>query len=336
MAITRLHRQTAEPQVPSVPVVRRTISTEIKATGVVRPMTGALVRVGPRVSGIVRMLAVRVGDRVSKGQLLAELDDRELIARHNEARAALKLAEANLAFASAELVRKQALAMVGLLARNDLDLATNAAAVAEQEVGRAQATLDYAATQLTYARVEAPIDGVVSSVSTQEGETVAASFSTPTFVTLLDLNRLEVWAYVDETDIGRVRIGQPAAFTVDTYGSDAFDGRVTEIYPQAEVRDNVVDYITVLRFRQVRERPLRPEMTTSVRIAIDARRDVLTIPLTAVRRQDQRPFVWRRRAGAADRVAVTLGLRDNAYWEVRSGLGEGDQVLTSDPTTPTE
>ncbi len=90
--------------------------------------------------------------------------------------------------------------------------------------------------------------GVVASVSTQEGETVAASFAAPTFVTLLDLARLEVWAYVDETDIGRIHRGQDATFTVDTYGDDEFAGRVTAIYPQAEIRDNVVNYVAVIRF----------------------------------------------------------------------------------------
>jgi HlyD family secretion protein len=330
-AYTTVRRPDDTPVVDSVRVTRRTIATEVKATGVIRPMTGAQVRVGPRVSGIVRTLSVRVGDRVSRGQLLAELDDRELVARHQEALASLNLAKANFAFTTAELRRKQALSDGGLLARNDLDLAQNAAAVAEQEVGRAQALLEYAATQLTYSRVEAPISGVVASVATQEGETVAASFATPTFVTLLDLNRLEVWAYVDETDIGRVRIGQPATFTVDTYGSDPFEARVTEIYPQAEVRDNVVDYVTVLRFRALRDRPLRPEMTTSVRIAIAASQDVLAVPLKALHREKQQPYVWRRRAGAVTRVPVTLGLKDNSYWEVRAGLDEGDEILTGAP-----
>ena len=325
-----LWRQTSSPVAPAVEtiqVARRTIATDVRATGVVRPMTGAQVRVGPRVSGIVRTLAVRVGDRVAKGQLLAELDDRELVARHREALAALDLARANLELAAATLARRRTLADGGLISRNDLDVAANANAVAQQEVGRAAAAADYAATQLTYARIEAPIDGVVASVSTQEGETVAASFSTPTFVTLLDLNRLEVWAYIDETDIGRVRVGQAATFTVDTYGADTFTGRVTEIYPQAEIRNNVVNYVTVLRFERVAGRQLRPEMTTAVRIAIDARDDALVVPIRAVRRAGQETFVLRRRGTIVARVAVSLGLKDGTHYEVRTGLDEGDEVV---------
>ena len=148
-----------------------------------------------------------------------------------------------------------------------------------------EAVLDYAETQVAYARVDAPIAGTVASVSTQEGETVAASFATPTFVTLLDLNRLEVWAYVDETDIGRIRVGQNVRFTVDTYGSEGFTGHVSEIYPQPEIRDNVVDYVTVVRFRAPAGRSLRPEMTTAVRIATEEARNVLTVPLKAVHRE---------------------------------------------------
>jgi HlyD family secretion protein len=238
----------------------------VKATGVIKPMIGAEVRVGSRISGVVRRLYVKIGDRVEKGQLLAELDDRDLVARRRETLAALQLAEANLQYARADLARKRELRASALLAPSDLELAQRAYAVAEQQRDGARASLEVATTQLGYGRIVAPIDGVVASVSTQEGETVAASFSTPTFVTLLDLGRLEVWAYVDETDIGRIRTGMPATFTVDTYGSTDFAGEVTAIYPKAEIRDNVVNYVTVIRFETPPDKVLRPDMTTTVRI----------------------------------------------------------------------
>jgi RND family efflux transporter MFP subunit len=240
----------------------------VKATGVIKPMIGAEVRVGSRISGVVRRLYVKIGDRVEKGQLLAELDDRDLMAQRREALAAVQLAEANLEYAKADLARKRELRASALLAPSELDLAQRAFAVAEQQRDGARASLEFAATQLGYGRIVAPIAGVVASVSTQEGETVAASFSTPQFVTLLDLSRLEVWAYVDETDIGRIRVGQPATFTVDTYGSTEFAGEVTAIYPKAEIRDNVVNYVTVVRFRTPPDKVLRPDMTTTVRIGV--------------------------------------------------------------------
>lgn len=255
----------AAPATPP-PVKHRPADPVVKASGVIKPMIGAEVRVGSRISGVVRRLYVRVGDSVRSGQALAELDDRDLVARRNEAQAQLDQAFANADYARADLRRKKELKAGGLLADADLDVAARAFHVADQQVAGARANLAYAATQVGYARVDAPISGVVASVSTQEGETVAASFATPTFVTLVDLARLEVWAYVDETDIGRIRIGQPARFTVDTYGDEEFEGRITAIYPKPEIRDNVVNYITVIRFDPPKDRTLRPEMTTTVRI----------------------------------------------------------------------
>lgn len=321
-----------------VRVARRDIGRVVKATGVVKPMIGAEVRVGSRVSGVVKRLFVRIGDRVEKGQLLAELDDRELVARRDQAAAALAVSLATLDYAKADLERKHTLSASRLIAPSDLDLARQAHSVAEQQSKAARASLDDAATQLGYARIVAPIAGVVASVSTQEGETVAASFATPTFVTLLNLARLEVWAYVDETDIGRIQRGQPARFTVDTYGDHEFDGRVTAIYPQAEIRDNVVNYITVVRFEPPRDRILRPEMTTTVRVSLERHEHVLALPLRAVRREGGRTFVWCPRPGGPDssseggieRRWITTGSQDESHWEIVDGLHEGDEVLVGE------
>lgn len=313
-----------------VRVARRDIGYIVKATGMIKPRVGAEVRVGSRASGVVKRLYVRIGDRVTKGQLLAELDDRDLIARRHEAAAALQQADVNLSYARTDLQRTRELSAAGVLSRSDLDLAERAAAVAEQQVTGAQASLAYATTQLAYARIIAPIAGVVASVSTQEGETVAANFAAPTFVTLLDLSRLEVWAYVDETDIGRIDIGQQARFTVDTYSDHEFEGRITAVYPKAEIRDNVVNYVTVVRFEPPRDRTLRPEMTTTVQIALDTRENVLALPIRAVRRDGGRAFVLSRRGNAVERRLVTTGSRDESYWEIVDGLHEGDEVLVGD------
>ncbi len=239
----------------------------VKASGVIKPQVGAEVRVGSQLSGVVRRLHVQVGDTVAAGQRLAELDDRELLALHAKAVADHRLARAELRYAAANLERQRAIAAARAISADALDMAERAHAVAEQQVASAQATVDYAQIQLDRAVITAPIGGVVASVATQEGETVSASFSAPTFVTLIDLRRLEVWAYVDETDIGRIEPGQHATFTVDTYGAEEFSGVVTAIYPKAEIRDNVVDYIVVLRFEPRAGRTLRPEMTAIIRIA---------------------------------------------------------------------
>jgi HlyD family secretion protein len=314
---------------------RRDIGSVVKATGVIKPMSGAEVKVGSRASGVVERLFVRIGDAVKRGQILAELDTRELRARHGQAAAALESARASSSYAKADLQRKRELAAARLIAPSDLDLAERAYAVAEQQGKEAEANLEYARTQLGYGRICAPIAGIVASVSTEEGETVAASFAAPTFVTLLDLARLEVWAYVDETDIGRIQIGQKAHFTVDTYPDQDFEGRVTAIYPQAELRDNVVNYVTVVRFDPPRDRTLRPEMTTAVKVALESHEHVLAVPRRAVRRDGSRAFVLSPRGDETVRVWVTTGSRDESHWEIVSGLREGDPVLVGDVATAT-
>ena len=312
-------------------VTRRTIGSFVKATGVVKPRIGAEVKVGSRVSGVVARLHVQIGDKVARGQLLAELETRELAARRDQAQAALAAADATLQYERSDLTRKRALGAAELLSAADLDVAERSRGVAEQQHAEAAANLDYARTQLGYSRITAPIAGIVASVATQEGETVAASLAAPTFVTLVDLARLEVWAYVDETDIGRIGKGQTARFTVDTYPDHEFAGRVTAVYPQAEIRDNVVNYVTVVTFDPPRDRTLRPEMTTTVRIAIETRENVLALPRRAVRRDQGRAFVL---TPAGEKRTVTVGSRDETYTEIVDGLHEGDEVLLGETGVP--
>jgi macrolide-specific efflux system membrane fusion protein len=331
--VRRTHSQDDLHGVEVVRVTRRDVGSMVKATGVIKPMVGAEVRVGSSASGVVRRLYVRIGDAAEKGQLLAELDDRDLIARRDAAAAAVELSQANLDYARADLRRKRDLGAAQVIAASDLDLAQQAYSVAEQQYNQAQANLKDANVQLSYARIFAPIAGVVESVTTHEGETVASSFSAPTFVTLLDLARLEVWAYVDETDIGRIKIGQKTSFTVDTYGDHSFEGRITAVHPQAEIRDNVVDYVVVVRFESARVYILRPEMTTTVRIALERHPSALVLPLRAVRRGGDRQFVICRQGERTERRWVTTGIRDDSYWEIVNGLREGDEVLVGDPKT---
>ena len=241
------------------------------------------------------------------------------------------MAQANLDYAQVDFHRKQQLNEAHIISRSDLDVAQKALAVAEQQRDQARATLANSTTQLGFTQIVAPISGVVSTVATQEGETVAASFAAPTFVTLLDLSKLEVWSYVDETDIGRIRIGQRARFTVDTYGDHEFNGVVSSIHPKAEIRDNVVDYVVVLRFTPPRGFVLRPEMTTTVNIDLERRTNVLAVPIRAVRREGSRAFLLCRDHDATQRHWVTTGMRDDNYWEIVTGLHDGDEVLINEP-----
>jgi multidrug efflux pump subunit AcrA (membrane-fusion protein) len=134
-------------------------------------------------------------------------------------------------------------------------------------------------------------------------------------------------------DIGRIRIGQNAAFTVDTYGDHEFEGRVSDIYPEPQIRNNVVDYVTVVRFKPPQQYTLRPEMTTTVNIDLARHNGVLALPLRAIRSEGGREYVMCKRSGTIQRIWVTTGIRDDSYWEITSGLQEGDQVVIGEAKT---
>jgi macrolide-specific efflux system membrane fusion protein len=321
---------------PTTAVTRRDIGSTVLATGIIKPMVGAEVRVGSRVSGIVKKLYVNVGDAVREGTLLAEIDPTEFEARVRQAEADLEVARANLEFAVLDENRQKELLGQQLVSQNVADTAERGHDVAEAEVKQAEANLEYARIQLEYTKIRAPISGVVASVSTQEGETVAASFASPTFVTIIDLDRLEVWAYVDETDIGRIQNGQKAEFTVDTYSDVDFEGRVLAVYPSAEIQDNVVNYVTIVRIADDRGRILRPEMTTTVNIFLEERENVLTVPNRAVRRERGRRFVYVLEGREPVERWVKVGWKDGDYTEIVEGLEEGENVILGEVASSPE
>jgi macrolide-specific efflux system membrane fusion protein len=264
---------------------------------------------------------------VPAGFLLAELDPTEFEARLNQAAAQLETAVVEKNFTARELSRASQMLEETVITQAEYDAAERAADMAAAQVNQAEAALESAEIQLGYTRITAPIGGVVASVSTQVGETVAASFASPTFVTIIDLDRLEVWAYVDETDIGRVEVGQPATFTVDTYMGTDFTGTVTAIQPAAEIVDNVVNYVTLIDIGPTNGKTLRPEMTTTVNIQLDGREDVLTIPNGAVRRDAEGVYAYVPDSDGVTRRAIRTGYRGNAFTEVLDGLEEGDAVI---------
>ena len=204
---------------------------------------------------------------------------------------------------------------------------------AEAEVARARAALQSARVDRSFAIITAPISGVVASVATQEGETVAAGLNAPTFVTILDLDRLQVNAYVDEVDIGKVAVGQAASFSVDAYPSQEFEGKVTAVYPNATIQDNVVKYVVAVSIASDTARRLRPEMTASVRIRLEPR-SVLAIPVRAVGRDSGRSQVFLPANGRLEQRTVRLGWRDGAWTEVLDGLREGERILLDPPLVP--
>jgi len=308
-------------------VTRSDIGSSVMAKGIIKPKVGAEVRIGSRASGTVTNLYVNIGDYVTKGTLLAELDDAELKAQCIKSQANLCNAEVNLKYAEIDFQRRKNLKEKEFISQQVLDDAQKAYELANARVLQEKANLDFANIQLSYTRIYASLSGVISSVSTQKGETVSAIISTPTFVTIIDLDRLEVWAYVDETDIGRIEEGQSAKFTVDTYPDTEFSGTVRTIYPQAEILNNVVNYIVLIEIDKNKSKILRPEMTTSINIFMQTHGNVLSIPNKALKRNGNKNVVYVLEHNQAVEREVIVGLRGKYQSEIINGIKENEVVV---------
>jgi RND family efflux transporter MFP subunit len=302
---------------------------EVASTGTVRLSAGARVAVGAQVSGVVRSLPVRQGSPVRRGDLIAQLDDREVLARLSEADARLDEVRSIAEQAERDRRRTEKLAESGGVSPQELETITATAAGAVARLEQAKAERALARLQLEHTRIRAPIDGVVASITTHAGETVAASFSTPNFVTLIDATKLECVALVDESDIGHVAVGDSARFTVDAYPGRDFMGVVDHISPDATIVSGVVDYEVTIRLRGGTD-ALKPQMTASVNIEGPSRR-ALVIPQRALRQTADGAYVWVRRSpgSAPIRAPVRVGARQTDVVEVLAGLRAGETVLTS-------
>ena len=311
-------------------VKRRDIAASVQATGVIRARIGAEVKVGARISGRVERLYANIGDVVKKGQLIARLEQVDLQAKVDEARMNLKTSEANLDLAKKTIKRIEGLYAEELVSRDKLDVAERDLITAQAQVNQIRENIRYNETQMSYANIYAPISGVIASVATQQGETVSASsLNVPTFVTIVDLNRLEIYAYVDETDIGKIKPGLEAIFSVDSFPDKDFKGKVTAIYPKATIQDNVVYYITVISIENP-EGKLKPDMTVNATILLNKRDNVLAVPNKSIKREGGKKVVTVLENNKPIQKTVKTGWKDSAYTEIVEGLKEGDRVVTGE------
>jgi RND family efflux transporter MFP subunit len=323
----------------------RDFSSSVRAIGAVKPQIGAEVRVGSRISGRLERLPANIGDRLEKGQVLAELESadlRAIVARNQAAvavaRERIADAEARSALSDSVYQRKQKLTATFAHNQQQVDEAVRerqgslvGVQIAKMELELAQAQLSESEVILSYATIRAPISGVVASVTTQQGETVAAGLTAPTFLTIVDLERLQVNAFIDEVDIGKIEVGQRAVFNVDAFPAQDFTGQVMAIYPGATIVDNVVKYITAIAISDNHRGLLRPDMTASVQIMLETR-TVLAIPTRAIRQENGRSVVHVLNGLETQARPIRIGWRDGSWAEVVEGIAAGERILLNAST----
>jgi RND family efflux transporter MFP subunit len=283
------------------------------------------VRVGAQLSGIVKKLNVTVGSRVHAGDVIAEIDDAPIQARLAQAEAQVELDRASMERAKVNFERALQLMSQGLIPvqqEQDLQLGLGEAKARHEKSLRDR---DLVKVDLSYVAIRAPITGTVSSVSTQEGETVAASFTAPTFVTIIGDNALQLVAMVDETDIANVRSGNPVTFTVDSYPSRDFPGVVLSIAPKATIVSGVVNYEVTIHIRKDAQL-LKPDMTANVSVQT-AQHEALLLPAAAVQRDGEQSFVYVPGKSGPSRKPVVTGTRESGMVEIKRGISAGDEVL---------
>jgi HlyD family secretion protein len=315
--------------------------------------TGSVNQVGTYVSGVIQQLYCDYNTLVRKGQLCARIDPRPYQTVVEQTRANLSTAKAqltkdqtNLEYAKLTYDRHTALRAGGLVSQDTLDAAKSAfhqaAAQVEldtAEIAQRQAALNAAQINLAYTDIVSPVNGTVVSRNVTMGQTVAASFQTPTlFLIATDLTNMQVDANVSEGDIGRVAVGNDATFTVESFPQHVFTGTVTQVRQAPQSVQNVITYDVVISVRN-EDLLLKPGMTATVRIVTDRRDSVLRVPDQALRyapggqpSSRGRNRLWVLRNGQLTAVSVTVGLDDDTYAEVQGDLQEGDEVVTSEQT----
>lgn len=319
----------------------QTLQNSVTATGTIEAVTS--VTVGTQVSGIVNKLYVDYNSQVKKGQVIAELDKTNLISELNTAKANMASAQSSLNYQSANLKRYQTLYNKGLVSADDYESAVLSYRQAKEQVATAKENVQKAQTNLGYATITSPIDGTVISKSVEEGQTVAASFSTPELFTIAkDLTNMQVIADVDEADIGGVKEGNRVTFTVDAYPDDTFEGTVKQVRLQATTTNNVVTYEVVISAPNT-DLKLKPGLTANVTIMTQERTGVLSVPNKALRFTPTKETVgkdmkivdckgknkvWTLDGNTLTAHAVSIGQSDGIHTEIVKGIKQGQNIVT--------
>lgn len=323
-------------------VRRMDITTSVTATGTIEPVTK--VDVGTQVSGIVSRLYVDYNSTVKAGQVIAELDRTNLLSELASAQAMQKSAQSDLAYQKLNYERFKALYEKGLVSTNDYDKAKLSYDQAKEAMVQRVESVKKAETNLSYATITSPIDGIVIKKEVEQGQTVASSFNTPTLFTIAqDLTQMRVVANVDEADIGEVKEGQRVTFTVDAFPNDVFEGKVAQVRLEPTTTSNVVTYEVVISAPND-DLKLKPGLTANVTIYTLELRDAIAVPSKALRFHPSEAMlndgetivdtpaagqkVWVKEGPELKAYVVETGTTNGMLTEVKSGLKEGMTVIT--------
>ncbi len=303
----------AATNVQTAAVLRGDITSVVSATGTIKPVNS--VDVSSKITGLIKETKVQENDAVKTGQVLVVLDDTRLQAQVSQARERLANAQANYE-------RNERLSRIGAVSDQQLDSS-------RLDYKVAQANYDDAASQLDDTVIRAPIDGVVIGKPIPAGQTVAQGISNPMVIlTVADLSKMQIETQVDESDIGKVTVGQKATFTVDAYPGKVFSGVVSSVSQKAIVQQNVVYYGVIIDV-DGGDGGLKPTMTARVSIGVGESKNVLTVPLAAVKTNKDQQYVIVMKNGQPVNVNVATGLTSDDRVEITSGLEDGDQVVVS-------
>lgn len=334
---------------------RGNITERITASGIINPIS--TVNIGTQVSGTISEIFVDYNSEVKRNQLLAQIDPALFEATVAQRQAALDIAKAQVEVSKNDIIYyKKNLDRIRKLntsrysadkelesAQRDYDNAVVQLALQEAQVKQAAAALNSAEIDLRYTRIISPVDGIVVSKEVEVGQTVAASFQTPTLFNVAeDLTKMQIEASIVEADIAKVKDGQKTEFSVDSFPDETFYGVVTQVRNEAVTVSNVVTYEVIIEIDN-RDLKLKPGMTANVEIITSEKNDVLLVPNKALRfyvtdesgetKRYKDKGIWIMEKGQPKRVAVRTGVSDEDDTEVRSEeLKEGDEVILEDGT----
>ncbi|MDY0269349.1 efflux RND transporter periplasmic adaptor subunit [Trichloromonas sp.] len=365
LATEKVERGTVRKVLEETGIIKSQVGGIVKigarATGVIDRM---LVKVGDRVEAGQLVASIDSRELVAqadeaRARLASLRAERERIARVYplriaEAEAELELAVARADYSQNNYRRQQTLVAERVISQDELERARQQAEIdagqtrsrraaldrerqefdqesrkAQLAVSQAEAALAALEIRISYTAVESSLSGVVSQVTAQEGETIVAGLQVANLVTVIDPTRLEMWVYVDETDVGQAKPGQRVEFKVDAYPDKTFAGQVATIYPEPEIRDNIVYYRALVEIDREQAEMLRPEMTTQVRIVVEEKQNVPRLPNAAIKWVNGAQVVFIKQAtGGVRQVTPKLGLAGLGHTEILEGPAAGDEVAT--------